>query len=188
MVCVEKNSMDEMMNIVKEFESLCCREALDDVWKKFSPNDSEAIVLFQQMLKSCMNNVDLDSGLKMADLIAFLIAKIIDSDTLRAKLLNILCNNYVIRLNEEMSENEHVISYVTRILTRLFCRLPGESRNLLERISLPNDFNTAKQLCVSLVHSVREYSTVDLGFTRRIIRRHLYSTFQHENLLFLDLI
>uniref|UniRef100_A0A3B0N3X5 MIF4G domain containing protein, putative n=1 Tax=Theileria annulata TaxID=5874 RepID=A0A3B0N3X5_THEAN len=183
-----KSNIDEMMSITKEFESLCSSEAFEALWKKFNPNDSETIVLFQQMLKICMNNGDLDSGLKMSDLIAFLISKIIDSDTLKAKLLNILCNNYVVRLNEEASENEHVVSFVTRIFTILFCRLSGESRNLLEKISLPNDFNTAKQLCVAVVHSVREYSTVDLGSTRRIIRRHLYSTFQHENLLFLDLI
>ncbi|BAM39114.1 uncharacterized protein TOT_010000576 [Theileria orientalis strain Shintoku] len=171
--------------VLKLFAAAPDREAFQKEWRSYRPSDDSVAHAFDQMLKSTMTAKTLELCLAHADLLSLTLAKLVDSETLRAKLLNTLCEYYVVNLQEEVIDNPWAMDIASRTLTLLFNDFAGEARNLLEKIPIPKHFPTAKQLVINIVNGTRELGG-DLGFTRRVIRRHLYSTFHNENLLFLD--
>ncbi|UKJ88052.1 hypothetical protein MACJ_000495 [Theileria orientalis] len=171
--------------VLKLFTSAVGRDAFQNEWRSYRPTDESVTHAFDQMLKATMSAKSLDLCLAHADILSLTLARLVDSEALRAKLLNMLCEHYVVNLQEEVIDNPWAMDIVSKTLTMLFNDFTGESRNLLEKIPIPKHFPTTKQLVVNIVNGTRELGG-DLGFTRRVIRRHLYSTFHNENLLFLD--
>ncbi|UKK00463.2 hypothetical protein MACK_000536 [Theileria orientalis] len=171
--------------MLKLFTSAVGRESFQKEWRTYRPTEESVTHTFDQMLKATMSAKTLELCLAHADILSLTLARLVDTETLRARLLNMLCEYYVVNLQEEIIDNPWAMDIVSKTLTFLFNDFTGEARSLLEKIPIPKHFPTAKQLVINIVNGTRELGG-DLGFTRRVIRRHLYSTFHNENLLFLD--
>ncbi|KAK2197616.1 bifunctional Armadillo-type fold/MIF4G-like [Babesia duncani] len=158
------------------------RSDFEQYWQELRPTSANATCICYKLCLKATYAKSISASAALTELAA-LVAMHLAPDP--QECLNVISREFLIRLHDEILDNPRAVDIFAHLSSAIFMEASPANTSLLDRLALPQDKDTACDLCSKTVALLANQKT-PLANARRILKKSLYNAFGKRVAAILD--